>query len=69
MKVLQVALISGGLLLLKQAAERCKEFPVVLVLDGVRRKRFACLCMHQDFGSSTQNTQATSSHKNLTATA
>mmetsp|Transcript_61571 Transcript_61571/g.124990 ORF Transcript_61571/g.124990 Transcript_61571/m.124990 type:complete len:1174 (+) Transcript_61571:29-3550(+) len=32
---------NSGLLLLKQAAERCKESPVVLVLDGVRRKRFA----------------------------
>eukprot|EP00435_Cladocopium_sp_Y103_P014243 s2874_g3.t1 len=31
---------NGGLLLLKQSAERCSERPVILVLDALRRERF-----------------------------
>ncbi|CAJ1402547.1 unnamed protein product [Effrenium voratum] len=31
---------TGGLLLLKQAVERCKERPVVLVMDSFRKKRY-----------------------------
>lgn len=33
---------AGGLLLLKQSAERCSERPVILVLDALRRERFQC---------------------------
>ena len=50
---------AGGLLLLKQSAERCSERPVILVLDALRRERFQCpghtlhqwTCTQQDFVS------------------
>ena len=34
---------TGGLVLLKQATERMKEKPVILVMNNLKHKRFQCL--------------------------